>query len=91
MFTTLVVWLSLEAGLSRHAANIALKSVAAILKTLFSLISLLLKSRYNITVTFTTSSFKFPEDIRTAYKQSNLEPDIIQTYYSLLPRYVPQN
>ena len=79
MFTTLVVWLSCEAGLSRYAANIALKSVAVILGILLELISFTLAARFNITVEFTSTSFKFPKDIRFAYKQLNVEPDIIET------------
>lgn len=79
MFTILIVWLSLEAGLSRYASNIALKSVALILNLLFELVSSSLKSQFDITVTFTGSSFTFSRDLRTACKHLDIEPDILRT------------
>ncbi|KAJ7303544.1 hypothetical protein DFH08DRAFT_825829 [Mycena albidolilacea] len=71
---TLGVWLNLHVGISRENSGILLKAIQVIIAITINLIFRILhQARLNIVL----PTIDIPTDIRTAYKQSGVEPEII--------------
>lgn len=71
-----VLWLSLQAGVSRQTANVVLKALKFIISTTIQLLcSALLAVSIHLPP---VPEIRLPIDIRTLYKQNKLEPDLIR-------------
>lgn len=69
-------WLNLYVGVSRQNSSTFLKALQLILSTTIDVIFGVLRSSG---IQIETPVLRIPRDIRTVYKEHNMEPDIIQT------------
>jgi hypothetical protein len=71
-----VIWLNLKTGISRETANTILKALQFILSTALMLVQLELTAHG---IPIQLRKLQIPQDIRTAYRNHTMEPDIVRT------------